>query len=88
MRNDREIDMLILNISSTEVFKGENVYGNLKQSSASQFRLRFKIKKLPIIHFKGLSILLQSEGFFDAIQGLNIFLQILDAMSVEKFRGL
>ena len=44
MRNDRQIDMLILNISSAEVFKGEIVYGNLKQSSVSQFRLKFKIK--------------------------------------------
>jgi len=70
MRNDRQIDMLILNISSAEVFKGEIVYGNLKQSSVSQFRLKFKIKKQPIIHCKGLGTLLQSERSFDKIQGL------------------
>jgi hypothetical protein len=35
------IDMLILNISSAEVFKGEVAYGNLKQSSASPVRLTF-----------------------------------------------
>jgi hypothetical protein len=30
MRNDRQIDMLILNVSSAEIFKGEIAYGNLK----------------------------------------------------------
>jgi hypothetical protein len=59
MRNDRQIDMLILNVSSAEVFKGEMAYGNLKQFSASPFRLRCKIKKLRIINLKGLGTLLQ-----------------------------
>jgi len=73
MRNDRQIDMLILNISSAEIFKGDIAYGNLEQSS-SQFRLRFKIKKLRITHLKGLGTLLQSERSFDTIQGLKQFL--------------
>ena len=74
MRNDRQVDMLILNISRAEVFKGEMAYGNLKQSSAPPFRLRFKIKKLRKIHFKGLGTLLQYERSFDKIQGLKHFL--------------
>jgi hypothetical protein len=58
MRNDRQIDILILNVSSAEVFEGEMAYGNLKQSSASPFGLRFKIKKLRIINFEGLGTVL------------------------------
>jgi hypothetical protein len=74
MRSDRQIDTLILNISSAELFKGEIACGNLKPSSALKFRLRFKITKLRIIHFKGLGTLLQSERSFDTIQGLKHFL--------------
>jgi hypothetical protein len=74
MRNDRQINMLILNISSVEVFKGEIAYGNLKQSSLSQFRLRFNIKKLRTIHFKGFGTLLQSERSLGTIQGVKHFL--------------
>jgi hypothetical protein len=74
MRNDRQIDMLILNISSAEVFKGEIAYGNLKRSSVPQLRQQFKMKKHRIIHCKGLGTLLQSERSFDEIQGLKHFL--------------
>jgi hypothetical protein len=74
MRSDRQIDTLILNISSAEIFKGEIASGNLKQSSASKFCQLFKIKKLRIKHFKGLGTLLHSERSFDIIQGLKHFL--------------
>lgn len=51
------IDMLILNISSAGVFKGEMAYGDLKQSSASPVRLPYKIKNLLIVLFKRVGIL-------------------------------
>ena len=66
--------MLIPNISRAEVFKGEMAYGNLKQPSSPPFRLRFKIKKTSVMHFKGLGTLLQYERSFDTIQGLKHFL--------------
>jgi hypothetical protein len=42
----------MLNISNAGFLKGDMAYGNLKQTSASTFHLRFKIKKCYIAHFK------------------------------------
>jgi hypothetical protein len=52
------IDVLILNISSAGFLKGEMAYGNVKQSTASPVRLRFKVKKRCITYFKEFGILL------------------------------